>query len=671
MPLISTLGNAGVRSYGVLGIQSGGSAIFDNTGDYLSLPISSAFAYGTGNFTIETWVYPVSFADYRIIWKQATNVYLYTNITTGQLIFYYGSNSYPFTTNGLTLNAWNHVAVVRNGNSIRIFLNGVVYPAVTITANFGNPNINPLVGRWLVGSNSFQFFGYITNLRISKQAIYTANFTPSLTPFTRTSQGSSTTQLLLNFRSPSALNVDSSANALTVTNSNVAYSTLSPYNVPYVTPPTVVVVSATVTPNTITPGEGTTVTFNVVGTNTANGTYYYTIEQGLEGSVSSSDFTSGSLSGSFTISGNAGSFTITPSKDLLTEGTETFVAFVRTTSTTGTVIGASEEITITDVSITPAFTFTSANVDEGSSASFTVQNVGPDGTYYWTVLNGTTDSADFTATSGSFSVTGSTGGIDNGSGSFTVGTTSDRTTEGAQTFQVQVRSGSTVGTVIITSTSVTINDVSLTPAFITTPASINEGGTGLFQVNNLGPAGTYYWTILNGDTTNGDFDVTSGVVTPSVLNGTANISISTRTDFTTEGPQTFQVQIRTGSTSGPVILTSASVTINDTSTTVTASGSPTSFNEGASTTITASATGFPNGTYFWTILNGTTTNADFTAVSGSFTVSNGTSGSFTVTAAALDGIESAETFQVQIRNGSTSGDVLATTGTLTINASAS
>jgi hypothetical protein len=110
--------------------------------------------------------------------------------------------------------------------------------------------------------------------------------------------------------------------------------------------------------------------------------------------------------------------------------------------------------------------------------------------------------------------------------------------------------------------------------------------------------------------------------------------------------------------------------VNDTSTTVSASGSPTSFNEGASTTITASATGFPNATYFWTILNGTTTNADFTATSGSFTVSNGTSGNFTVTAATLGGAEAAETFQVEIRRDSTSGNVIATTGALTINANA-
>jgi hypothetical protein len=316
------------------------------------------------------------------------------------------------------------------------------------------------------------------------------------------------------------------------------------------------------------------------------------------------------------------------------------------------------------------FTITPASINEGSAGSFTVANVGVNGTYFFTVLNGTTVNADFSAVSGSFVVSGSTGGIDNGTGSFNITPTADRVTEGAQTFQVQVRSGSISGPVIVTSASVTVNDISLTPQFITTPASINEGASGTFTVNNLGPAGTYFFTVLNSTTADADFSAVSGSFTTSTLNGNGSFNITTVNDFVTEGAQTFQVQVRDGSISGTVLVTSASVTVNDTSTTVTASGSPTSFNEGASTTITASATGFPNGTYFWTILNGTTTNADFTAASGSFTVSNGTSGNFTVTAATLGGAEPNETFSVQIRTVSTSGTVIATTGTLTINSNA-
>jgi hypothetical protein len=475
--------------------------------------------------------------------------------------------SFTIHPTALTLNVWSHVAVVRNSGQVRLYVNGNGGSTISAATNLTNTTFRPTIGNYSRAADQSagqDFQGYVTNVRVANSAIYTGDFIPSRTPFTRTSQGATNTRLLLNHRTSASFLTDSSANNLTVSNTGtVAFNALSPYTEPFVTPPTIVIVSATVTPSTTTVSEGGSVTFTVVGTNTVNGTYYYTIEEtaGGEGTVTGSDFSTGSLNGTFTITGNSGSIPLTVVRDLTTEGDESFSVFVRSGSISGPVLGNSPIIDITDSSITPVFTVTPASINEGSAGSFTVANVGVDGTYFFTVLNGTTDNADFTATSGSF--------------------------------------------------------------------------------------------------------------TTSALNGSGSFNITTVNDFVTEGAQTFQVQVREGSIGGTVLVTSASVTVNDTSTTVTASGSPTSFNEGSSTTITASATGFPNGTYFYTILNGTTTNADFTATSGSFTVSNGTSGAFTITAASLDGIEGAETFSVQIRTGSTSGTVIATTGTLTINASAS
>jgi hypothetical protein len=675
MPLISTFGSAGSQSFGTQGLQAGGSALINAIGAGLRVPASNNFAYGTGNFTIEMWIYPFNYNEFaNVLWAQTESrpsyFLIFIQQNTGQVSFQWNGSVRGTSGNAVTLNAWNHVAVVRNSNIVRIYVNGVGSGQSTIADNISNTTFNPTIGRYSHNETIFSFNGYVTNVRVAKSAIYTANFQPSLIPFTRTSQGATNVQLLLNHKSNSRFLVDDSVNNLIVTNvsSLASFSVLSPYTVPFVVPPTVIISEASVTPNITIAGEGTTITVDVNGINTPNGTYFYTIEQ-AEGasSITSADFASGSLSGSFTINGNLGSFPITPIKDLLTEGNETFIIYVRTGSTSGPIIGVSPEISIQDISITPLFTSTPPSINEGNAGTFTVANVGANGTYFWTVLNGTTANADFSATSGSFLVGGSTGGIDNGTGTFSVTTVADRVTEGAQTFQVQVRSGSTSGPVIITSASVTINDTSLTPAFTVTPASINEGSSGSFTVNNLGPAGTYYWTILNGTTANADFSAVSGSFTTSTLNGNGTFSVSPIIDYTTEGAETFQVQIRTSSTSGTVLVTSSSVTVNDTSTTVSAVGSPTSFNEGSSTTITASATAFPNGTYYWTILNGTTTDDDFFSTSGSFTVSNGTSGSFTVTAVSFDGAEGSEIFSVQIRTGSTSGPVIATTGALTIN----
>ena len=106
--------------------------------------------------------------------------------------------------------------------------------------------------------------------------------------------------------------------------------------------------------------------------------------------------------------------------------------------------------------LTPTYTLTPAanNVNEGSSLEFTVGGTNiPAGTYYWTIDNG---SEDFTTTNGTVSVTGN-------SGLFTVTPTADATTEGSETFIVALREGSTSGTILASSGSVTINDTSLAP----------------------------------------------------------------------------------------------------------------------------------------------------------------------------------------------------------------
>jgi hypothetical protein len=664
MPLLSTLSNAGIQSYGNRGIRAGGSAFFNAGGDYLAAPLSAAFTH-TGNFTIELWVYPTNLSQLNLLWRQGNSVYMWIN-TIGQVAWYHGSNPYSFSAATVTGNQWNHIAVVRNSGTITIYINGVGSGSVFNTATVAT-GFTPLIGTWN-GTSLYQFFGYITNVRVAKQALYTANFAPSGIPLTVNSQLSTTTQLLLNMRTASTLITDSSANNFALTNVSVTHSDFTPFLQPFVTPGTVVLQSATVTPTTFTPSEGTTITFNIVGTNTPNGTYYYTVEEDIAtGAVTGADFTGGVLSGTFSISSNTGSFPLTVSRDLVTEGSEEFVVYVRKDSISGAILGTSGNITISDTSITPVFTAEPGSINEGDTETFTVANVGPDGTYFFTVLNGTSANADFSAVSGSFLVSGATGGIDNGTGSFDITTVADRLTEGSQTFQVQVRSGSVSGAVVVTSAVQTINDDSLTPAFTITPASINEGSSGSFTVNNLGPAGTYFWTVFNGTTTDVDFSAVSGSFTTSTLNGNGSFNITPIIDYVTEGAKTFQVRVRQGSVVGTVLVTSSSVTVNDTSTTVNAVASG-SVVEGSSVLCTAAAVAFPNGTYYWTILNGTTADADFPATSGSFVVTNGTDASFLVATATDGQLEGAETFQVQIRRNSISGTVIATTNTITISA---
>ena len=219
-----------------------------------------------------------------------------------------------------------------------------------------------------------------------------------------------------------------------------------------------------VTPVANTVNEGSTLTINVTTQNVDdNSNLYWSLTNAADFSVTS---------GSFTITGNSGSFTVNPDADVLTEGAQTFVVQIRTESVSGTIVGTSSAITINDTSQAPPASYTtsaSANdVDEGSPLTVTVttSNVADATTLYWTATNST----DFGTSSGSFTITSNTG-------SFTVTPTADTATEGEETFDVEIRIGSILGTIVDTLTSITINDTSQ-GASITADYTINVTNVG-------------------------------------------------------------------------------------------------------------------------------------------------------------------------------------------------
>lgn len=699
MPILGSLASGSVQAFGSRGLVPTGSGLYNSIYDSLSVPPGTPFQYGTGDFTVEMWFYPTSISAYgSTLFRQRglsyrNQRYLFLWLSPSRQVFLQvaGNDYFVGTANLCDLNAWNHVALVRRSGQMQIFLNGYANTPKANTTNFSDSSTYDLMFGSLGFNVDYWFAGNLSNIRIAKSAYYITSFIPDRTPFTRTSQGATNVQLLLNFKNNAGLLTDSSANNITVTNSTlslVTYSTLTPFSGAFVTPPVVTAASATVTPSTTTPNEGDSITFNVTTANTPDGTYYWSIELPVTEPISTADISGASLTGSFTVTGATGSFVITTLKDLLTEGVETFSMFVRTGSTTGTVLGTSDEISIADTSITPSLTPASSSVNEGSSISFTAANVGPDGTYYWTTG---VNPADVSATSGSFTVSGSTGGIDNGTGTFSITTLADRVTEGNETMAVQVRSGSTSGTVVA-STSVTITDISLTPsASITSSTQIAErtGGlsglsdTATVEVRNLGPAGTYYWSILDTFGTMTATDLTAGSLTGSfttaTLNEIKNVTFTAAVDTVAEanGLNAFQVQIRSGSTSGTVIATTgSSISLYDSSMPVAVSPNPASEGNGFNITISTNLfynQGVVTGTYWLTFEStGSAVAADIVGLPTSFTVTG--SGNYfrngVVSVRATDGAEGAETFRIGVRQGTSTGTLVGLSPIITINASA-
>ena len=207
---LTTAGDTSVQAFSPFAPQyqytasvTGGSGYFDGSGDYLTVPAGSAFAYGTGQYTVEAWVYLTTYsAEPRIFAQTASAIEYFTLLvdSTGKVA--HGTNagtSQTVVSSGtLPLNSWVHIAAVREGtgtNQTKLYINGVNDGTGTISGNFTNTTYVPTIGRY-THSASQHVTGYISNFRVVKgSAVYTSNFTPPTAPLTAITN----TQLLLNF----------------------------------------------------------------------------------------------------------------------------------------------------------------------------------------------------------------------------------------------------------------------------------------------------------------------------------------------------------------------------------------------------------------------------------------------------------------------------------------
>ena len=177
----------------------GSSIVFDKVADRITYASNNAFAFGTGDFTIEAWIYSrdvsgasrgwlqtsttsgglqPSYSAGIAIWQGATGS---GGVLSGGLcVAINGANYFGSTGSVLFTNQWQHIAVTRSGTTCRAFVDGVQVGGRTSSADLTGSNL--VVGGYY--DTDFLFDGYIDDLRITKGvARYTANFTPPTAPF--------------------------------------------------------------------------------------------------------------------------------------------------------------------------------------------------------------------------------------------------------------------------------------------------------------------------------------------------------------------------------------------------------------------------------------------------------------------------------------------------------
>ena len=161
-----------------------GTAIyFDGTGDYLSLPTSSDWAMGTGDFTVECWFRQdaspsgkQAIFDTRVGGRDVTTGFSFGIHNNGSF-YIYNNGDIPVTSAGfVSADTWHHAAVSRKSGTFVLYLDGVAKQYSTPTER-DFTDTEAKIGR-RNDTDAELFKGYLDELRVSKGiARYTGSTT--------------------------------------------------------------------------------------------------------------------------------------------------------------------------------------------------------------------------------------------------------------------------------------------------------------------------------------------------------------------------------------------------------------------------------------------------------------------------------------------------------------
>jgi hypothetical protein len=162
-----------------------GSLKFDGTGDYLQNPSgydsNSNLVFGTGDFTVEAWIYPLQIKLSAIIDSgSGVTANRFSLVLYGNGKIYVDSNANLLISNTtISANTWTFVTVCRNNGTMTMYFNGTSVGSVASTTNFAETS-----NRVGMTVDNLGFNGYIDNLRVTKGfARYSGNFTPPIAAF--------------------------------------------------------------------------------------------------------------------------------------------------------------------------------------------------------------------------------------------------------------------------------------------------------------------------------------------------------------------------------------------------------------------------------------------------------------------------------------------------------
>jgi len=156
---------------------------------------NDALTFGTGDWTVEFWFYANRVGVVQTLFDNrgtgaGTNTAVLIRISDSNNIQFFTTNAFRITgSTTIIKNAWHHVALTRTGSTHTLYVNG---SSDGTYSNSGMDYIGPVNNFAIIGSDDnrdgrYGLNGYISNLRVAKELIYSAAFSVPTTALTPTS----------------------------------------------------------------------------------------------------------------------------------------------------------------------------------------------------------------------------------------------------------------------------------------------------------------------------------------------------------------------------------------------------------------------------------------------------------------------------------------------------
>jgi hypothetical protein len=150
------------------------SMVFNGTSDYIVNPSSALVsAWGTGDFTVEGWYYSNNIIGTPPLWMNSTSnsdgmsgcyVYATGSVAFGKI----GVNEIASATGVWSNSQWNHLAVVRSGATVYIYVNGVSVASGVAATYVETTTVKPITLGRNYQTVSAYYNGYIDDFRVTK-----------------------------------------------------------------------------------------------------------------------------------------------------------------------------------------------------------------------------------------------------------------------------------------------------------------------------------------------------------------------------------------------------------------------------------------------------------------------------------------------------------------------